>query len=73
MLPDTTTGLSEEQINQLNQARLLIPKVKEQIRRAEQAGIDVKQHQADLAALETQIDKLHKVYVSKRPTTTGPY
>lgn len=65
MLPDTSLELSPEQITQLEQARKLIPKVREQIRRAKLAGIDMSAQEADLNNTEAQLDRLYRVYVRK--------
>lgn len=73
MLPNTDTELSQEQKDQITAAKTLIPKLKEQIRRAASAGIDVSQQQADLATIEQQLDKLYKVYVRKPLTPTAGY
>ena len=73
MLPNTDTELSQEQKDQIQAAKLLIPKLKDQIRRAASAGIDVAQQQAELAAIEQQLDKLYKVYVRKPISPTASY
>lgn len=65
MLPDTSVELTQEQIDQLEQARKLIPKVREQIRRAKLAGLDMSQQETDLNATETQLDRLYRVYVGR--------
>ncbi len=65
MLPDTNLELTPEQIDQLETARKLIPKVREQIRRAKLAGIDVTQQEADLTKTEADLDRLYRVYVRK--------
>ncbi len=62
MLPDTSPELTPDQIDQLEQARKLIPQVRKQIQRAKLAGIDMSQAEADLNASEAQIDKLYRVY-----------
>lgn len=71
MLPDTNVNLSPEQIDQIEQARKLIPQLKAQIRKAEQAGIDLTQQKADLTALEAQLEKLYRVYVRQLPGVGG--
>lgn len=71
MLPDTNVNLSPEQIEQIEQARKLIPQLKAQIRKAEQAGIDLTQQKADLTALEAQLEKLYRVYVRQLPGSGG--
>ena len=65
MLPDTSPELSDEQISQLENARKLIPKIREQIRRAKLAGIDVTNQEADLMKTEADLDRLYRVYVRK--------
>lgn len=65
MLPDTQMELSDEQIRQLEDARKLIPKIREQIRRARLAGIDVTAQEADLTKTEADLDRLYRVYVRK--------
>lgn len=65
MLPDTSLELTPEQIASLEQARKLIPKVREQIRRAKLAGIDMSAQEAELNNTETQLDRLYRVYVRK--------
>jgi hypothetical protein len=65
MFPENNTELSPEQIQQLEEARKLIPKVREQIRRARQAGIDVTAQEQQLSELELQLNKLHSVYVRR--------
>lgn len=70
MLPDINAELTPDQISQLQDARKLIPKLREQIRRAKLAGIDMTTQEADLSTIETNLDKLYRVYVS-RITTTG--
>ncbi len=68
-IPDTKVSLTDEQIAQIEQARKLIPNLKQQIRRAKSAGIDMADQEGALQALETQIDKLYRVYVRNVPTT----
>lgn len=63
--------LTDEQVKQLQEAKQLLPRLKEQIRRAKSAGIDVTAQEADVAALEKQLDSLYRVYVRKASTTTG--
>jgi len=65
MLPDTNLELSDDQIAQLEAARKLIPKVREQIRRAKLAGLDVSQQEMDLTKTESDLDRLYRVYVRK--------
>lgn len=65
MLPDTNLELSDDQIAQLETARKLIPKIREQIRRAKLAGIDVTNQEADLTKTEADLDRLYRVYVRK--------
>jgi activator of 2-hydroxyglutaryl-CoA dehydratase len=72
-LPNTETQLTAEQIAQIEAAKKIIPKLKEQIRKAQSAGIDVGQQQTDLAALEQQLDKLYRVYVRKSAIPGSTY
>ncbi len=72
MLPDTNPQLTDEQIKQLEDARKLIPSLKAQIRLAKQAGIDVTQQEKDLDEMQTQLDKLYRVYVRKFTVTGIP-
>lgn len=73
MLPNTSIELTPDQITQLQQAKDLIPKLRVQIQRAEQAGIDVTQQKSDLATLEAQVNKLYGTYVRKsNPTSYNP-
>ena len=69
MLPNVNPELSDEQIQQLEDARKLIPQVRKQIQRAKLAGIDMSQQEADLNTQEAQLDKLYRVY-AKRLTGT---
>jgi len=62
MLPEITPELSEEQIDQLEQAKKVIPKLREQIRKAKTAGIDMSAQEQDLIKLESDLDKLYRVY-----------
>lgn len=62
MLPDVQPELTEEQIDQLEQAKKVIPKLREQIRKAKMAGIDMTAQEADLVKLEADLDKLYRVY-----------
>lgn len=63
MLPTTDVTLTPDQIAQIEQARKLLPQLKAQIRKAKQAGIDMSSQEADLAALESQLNKLYATYV----------
>lgn len=63
MLPSTEVNLTPDQIQQIEQARKLLPQLKAQIRKAKQAGIDMTAQEADLAALESQLNKLYATYV----------
>ncbi len=72
MLPDTNVELTAEQIQQLEDARKLIPNLKAQIRKAKLAGIDMAQQESDLANLESQLDKLYRVYVRKLTGNINP-
>ncbi len=69
MLPNIDTSLTEDQKASLEAARKIIPAVKREIKRAKQAGIDVSAQEAELAALEANLNKLYNVYV--RNITTG--
>lgn len=72
MLPNPNAELTDEQIQQLEQARKMIPSLKAQLRKAKSAGIDVSGQEADLTALEQQLDKLYRVYVRRiTPTSTA--
>lgn len=73
MLPNPTPELTQEQIDQLEQARKLIPDLKAAIRKAKSAGLDVSLQEAQLAELEGNLDKLYKVYVRKFTTTSPTY
>lgn len=72
MLPDTSPELTQEQIDQLEQARKLIPQVRKQIQRAKQAGLDMTQQEQELNDTEAQIDKLYRVYVKRLTPITKP-
>lgn len=65
MLPEVQPELTEEQIDQLEQAKKVIPKLREQIRKAKMAGIDMTAQEADLVKLESDLDKLYRVYGRK--------
>lgn len=65
MLPDTDLELTPEQIDQLEKARKMIPKIREQMRRAKLAGLDVSAQEAELAKTEGDLDRLYRVYVRK--------
>lgn len=72
MLPDTTPQLTPEQIANLEAARKAIPKIREQLRKAKAAGIDVSAQEAELEAQSNQLDKLYRTYVRNTGTiTTG--
>lgn len=71
MLPETEPTLTPEQIAQLEQARKLIPQLQKAIRTAESAGLDVAAQKAQLLDLQTQLDKLYRVYVKRTITTIG--
>lgn len=62
MLPNIEQPLTPEQIEQLKEARKLIPKLREQIRRAKTAGLDVSQFEAEIADLEGRLQGLLNVY-----------
>lgn len=65
MLPEINAELTEEQKAQLEQAKIMIPKLKAELRKAQSAGLDVTTMQADLDALQAQLDKLYRVYVRR--------
>ncbi len=69
MLPEIPTELTQEQKDNLENARKMIPQLRAQIRKAKSAGIDVSQQEADLDALQVQLDKLYRVYVRPIGTT----
>lgn len=73
MLPSNEPQLTAEQITQIEEAKKIIPRLKDQIRKANSAGIDVSQQQADLATLEQQLEKLYRVYVRKSSIPSGNY
>lgn len=68
-LQDLEAGLTQEQKDELEEARRLIPKLRDQISKAKAAGIDVASQEAELAQLQADIDKLHRVYV-RQPRTS---
>lgn len=70
MLPNPNTELTPEQKDQLEQAKILIPKLKAELRKAASAGLDVSAQQAELDALQSQLDKLYRVYVRRINTVT---
>ncbi len=70
MLPEINAELTAEQIEQLEQARKMLPKLREQMRRAEAAGLDMSAQKAELEGLQAQLDKLYRVYV-RRTTATA--
>lgn len=65
MLPDTDLELTPDQIDQLEKARQLIPKIREQMRRAKLAGLDISAQEAELTKTESDLDRLYRVYVRK--------
>lgn len=65
MLPTTQVELTDEQIQQIEQARKAIPQALKEIQKAKLAGIDMSKQEADLNALQTQLDKLYRVYVRR--------
>lgn len=71
MLPNPNTELTQEQKDQLEQAKVLIPRLKAELRKAASAGLDVSAQQAELDALQSQLDKLYRVYVRRISTTPG--
>lgn len=54
--------LSKEQLAELAKAKAVIPELKEQIRLAKQAKIDVSEMETQLAQAEDRIDTLLRVY-----------
>ncbi len=72
MLPNTTPQLTDEQKANLEAARLLIPKVREQLRLARQAGIDVSDQEKALEEQSKALDKLYRTYVNVIGTTKIP-
>ena len=59
---NSDVGLTAEQIAGLDEARKAIPKVREQLRKAKLAGLDVSAQEKELSDLEQQIGKLYAVY-----------
>lgn len=72
MFPDTSIELTDEQKDQIEQARKLIPKLQEQIRVAKLAGIDLATQEAELKTLQDNLDKLYRVYVRRIRSVTRP-
>jgi hypothetical protein len=71
MFPELDQPLTNEQINALKEAQKLIPKLKDELRRAKLAGLDVTQQEADLSELEGRVQGLLRVYgASGRSRTT---
>ena len=68
MLPNPDVELSAEQLAQLEQAQKLIPKLREQIRRAKLAGLDMNTQEQYLAETEANLSKLMRVY-GRKPVT----
>lgn len=62
MLPQTEPTLTAEQLKSLDDAKKAIPKLREQLRKAKLAGLDVSVQETELADLEQQIGKLTSVY-----------
>lgn len=62
MLPNDNITLTPEQLESLRLAKAAIPKLREQLRRAKLAGLDVTAQENELADLEQQIGKLYSVY-----------
>lgn len=71
MLPATEVALTPEQIDQIEQARKLMPKLKAQIRKGIQAGIDLSTQETQLNELQVQLDKLYSAYVANVRRTPG--
>ncbi len=72
MLPSPTPQLSDEQVQQIEQARKLIPQIRKQIQRAKLAGLDMSVQEQQLADTEAQIDKLYRVYIRNLTPTAKP-
>ncbi len=72
MLPNTTPQLTDEQKSNLEAARLLIPKVREQLRLARQAGIDVTDQEKALEEQSKSLDRLYRTYINVIGTTKIP-
>lgn len=72
MLPPINNQLSEDQINQLVAARENLPKVKQAIKTAKQAGIDVSQQEADVIELERKLNLMYKTYVQRPASLSNP-
>lgn len=62
MLPESNLTLTNDQLESLNLAKKSIPKLREQLRKAKLAGLDVSTQESELADLEQQIGKLYSVY-----------
>ncbi len=62
MFPTGEVELTQEQIASLDMAKKAIPKLREQLRKAKLAGLDVGTQEAELSELEQQIGKLYNVY-----------
>jgi hypothetical protein len=71
MLPETNVNLTPDQISQIEQARKLIPALKAQIRKAKSAGIELTAQEAELATLESQLEKIYRVYIRNPGNTIG--
>lgn len=65
MLPDVTPELTDEQIQQIEQARKLIPQLRKQIQRAKLAGINMDAQESALNEQEVSLDKLYRVYAKR--------
>lgn len=70
MFPSGESPITEEQLQALKEAQALLPRLKDEIRRAKLAGIDVSQQEAELAELEGKIQGLLRVYGGAGFTTT---
>lgn len=70
-LPGVQPELTQEQIEQLKQARLLIPKLQAAISKAKRAGLDVAEQEKQLTSLEQQLNTLYRTYVSQFTTPTN--
>lgn len=72
MLPNPTPELTDEQIQQIEQARKTIPAIRKEIQRAQLAGIDLSGQLEQLNQTEAQLDKLYRVYVKRLTSAPKP-
>lgn len=64
MFPELEQPLSEEQIKELQNVQKIIPRLREQIRKAKTAGIDVSEQEQELSELEGRVQGLLRVYAT---------